>query len=244
MAETIHHKVKAYLYDNALTEDPEDYLARVSSERSLGTSDVCNSSVNRGGADISAASIEHGVNIFFKEMVYQLCDGYSINTGYFTASPLIKGVFKSPDEKFDPQKHTLLFQFNQGDLLRNELSSVEVEILGMAETGLSISQVTDVKTGSVNDLLTPNRNLKITGRKIRVDGDKEGIGVYFVNQTSGESVKVDPADLVVNDPSELIIVIPELAAGTYKLQVITQFTGSILLKEPRTVLFDKVLTVQ
>jgi hypothetical protein len=137
-----------------------------------------------------------------------------------------------------------LFQFNQGDLLRDELSSVEVEIMGVADTGLSISQVTDVKTGSVNDLLTPNRNLKITGRKIRVDGDKEGIGVYFVNQTSRESAKVDPADLVVNDPSELIIVIPELVAGTYKLQVNTQFSHNSLLKDPRTVLFDKVLTMQ
>jgi hypothetical protein len=145
---------------------------------------------------------------------------------------------------FNTEKHALLFQFNQCDTLREELSFIEVEIMGVADTSLSISQVTDVKTGSVNDLLTPNRNLIINGYKIKVAGEHADTGVYFVNQTSGESTKVDTADLVTNNPSELIIMIPELAAGTYKLQVTTQFGVSSLLKEPRTVIFDKVLTVQ
>ncbi|MGV8090966.1 MAG: DNA-binding domain-containing protein [Mangrovibacterium sp.] len=43
------HKVKAYLYDNPLTENPEDYSARVISERSLGIGEICDSAVSRGG---------------------------------------------------------------------------------------------------------------------------------------------------------------------------------------------------
>jgi hypothetical protein len=58
---------------------------------------------------------------------------------------------------------------------------------------------------------------------------------------------VDNSDIVNNYPSELIIVIPSLEAGTYKLDVTTQFSSSgsnkHLLKEPRTAIFDKVLTV-
>ncbi|MDR0667236.1 MAG: DUF4469 domain-containing protein [Prevotellaceae bacterium] len=44
----------------------------------------------------------------------------------------------------------------------------------------------------------------------------------------------------------MVIVIPELAAGEYRLEVTTQFTGATnkFLNEPRTVVFDKVLTVQ
>lgn len=241
---TILHRVKAYLYDNPLTEKPDDYTARVSSERSLDINQICESAASRGGADISSSAMQHGVSLFMKEMAYLLCDGYSVNTGYFTASPLIKGVFSNSQETFNAEKHALLFQFNQGDILRGELSSVEIEIMGVADTALNILQVTDVKTGSVNDLLTPNRDLKINGSKIKVSGEKEVNGVYFVNQTSDESTKVDPSDIVTNNPSELIIVIPELAAGTYKLQVTTQFNRPALFKEPRTVIFDKVLTVQ
>jgi hypothetical protein len=31
---TILHRIKAFLYNNPLTDDPNDYVARVSSERS------------------------------------------------------------------------------------------------------------------------------------------------------------------------------------------------------------------
>jgi hypothetical protein len=107
MANTLHH-VKAYLYDNLLTEDPNDFTARVSSERTLSVTDVCNSAVTRGGASVSAAEMEHNVNLFLKEMGYQLCDGFSVNTGYFTATTLIKGVFNSPAETLT-HRNTVLF---------------------------------------------------------------------------------------------------------------------------------------
>ncbi|MDR2651100.1 MAG: hypothetical protein LBC68_02120 [Prevotellaceae bacterium] len=59
----ILHKIKAYLYDNALTDDPNDFVARVNSERSLSVKDICESATLRGGADISADAMEHAVNL-------------------------------------------------------------------------------------------------------------------------------------------------------------------------------------
>jgi hypothetical protein len=241
---TILHRIKAHLYDNALTKDnPDDLIARVNSERSLGVKDICESAATRGGADVSAAAMEHAVNLWLKEMGYRLCDGFSVNAGWFTASTHIKGVFNSPDEKFDPQKHTVLFEFHQGAQLRKELDSVEVQIEGLADSGIIISQVTDVKTGSINDLLTPNRNLRIHGHKLKIAGDSEANGVYFINQDTQAETKIDPTDIVTNNPAELVAVIPALAAGTYKVKVTTQFAGTTPLKEPRTATFDKILTV-
>ncbi|MDR0825094.1 MAG: DUF4469 domain-containing protein [Prevotella sp.] len=240
----ILHKIRAYLYDNLLTEDPNDFTARVNSERSLNIEQICTAAVTRGGADVSAAAMEHAVKIFLKEMGYHLCDGFSVNTGYFTASTHIRGVFNSPKETFDPSKHSVMFQFHQGETLRAELPTIEVEVLGVADSGLSIAQVTDVKSGSVNDLLTPGRNLKITGHKIKIAGDNPENGVYFVNQISQARIQVEPSDIVVNNPSELIVVIPDLPISTFKLEISTQYAISSLLKEPRTVLFDKTLTVQ
>ncbi|MGV8137182.1 MAG: DUF4469 domain-containing protein [Mangrovibacterium sp.] len=117
-------------------------------------------------------------------------------------------------------------------------------MMGSADSGPAIFQVTDVKTGSVNNLLSPNRSLKIKGRKIRVVGDNDETGIWFVNQLSGESIGVDPADLVINNPSELIIIIPELKAGTYKLQLSTRFSKHCVLRKPRTTVFEKELTVK
>ena len=241
----ILHRIKAILFPNWLTDDPNDYSARVVSERSLSVSDICSTAVNRGGATTTAEAMEHNVNLFLKEMAYQLCDGFSVNTGYFTATTLIRGVFNSPTETFNPEKHSLIFQFNQGDTLRMELDSIEVNITGVGESSITVAQVTDVKTGSVNDLLTPNRNLKIRGYKLKLVGDHPEVGVYFVNEATTERTKVDTTDIVTNNPSELVIVIPALAAGIYTLEVSSQFSGSSTpLKEPRTSKFDKVLTVK
>lgn len=239
------HTVKAYLYDNLLTPDPNDFTARVSSERSLSVADICHSAATRGGADIGEAAMSHAVDLFLKEMAYRLCDGFAVNTGYFTAMPVIRGVFQNPNETFDPQRHTLQFQFTQGELMRRELEDVEVQIMGVAETGLTIGQVEDMKSRTVNDLLTPGFNLRVTGTKLRVVGDKPGVGIFFHETTTNTATKVDEADIVINNPSELMIIIPALPAGTYRLEVTTQFsTNKQWLKEPRTSVFEKPLTIK
>ena len=239
------HKIKARLKDNPLTSEPNDFSAVVNPERSLTIKDICESSSSRGGADISASSMSHAVELFLKEMAYVLCDGFSVNTGYFTAVPSIRGVFSSPKETFNADKHTLLFQFTQGEAMRKEIANVEVEIEGVLEAGTEILQVTDVKSNTVNELLTPRYNLKILGSKIKIVGDHGDIGVRFVWAEDPNSwIDVEPSDLVTNNPSELIIIIPDIPSGVYKLQVTTQYAVGRLLKEPRTVIFEKELTVQ
>ena len=53
------------------------------------------------------------------------------------------------------------------------------------------------------------------------------------------------SQIPVNKPSELMVVIPALAAGSYKLELVTQYGGNSkqLLKEPRKSVFDRVLSV-
>jgi hypothetical protein len=160
----ILHSIKAQLYDNVLTENPNDFIARVASEKSLNIKDICKAATTRGGSDISAAAMEHAVNLWLK--------------------------------------HSVSFEFNQGSLLRKELAGVEVNILGVADASLFIAQATDIKTASINDLLTPNRNLRISGGKIKIDGDSDQNGVYFINTQTNERAKVDATDIVNNNPSE------------------------------------------
>ena len=239
------HTIKAYLYDNLLTPDPNDFTARVSSERSLSVADICHSAATRGGADVSDAAMNHAVELFLKEMAYRLCDGFAVNTGYFTAMPVVRGVFLNPNETFDPQRHTLQFQFTQGELMRREIEDVEVKIMGVAETGLYIGQVEDMKSRTVNEVLTPGFNLRVTGTKLRVVGDKPGVGIFFRETATNTATKVDEGDIVVNNPSELMIIIPALPAGTYQLEITTQYsTGNKLLKEVRSAVFDRPLTVK
>jgi hypothetical protein len=238
------HKIKAQLYENVLTENPNDFIARVVSEKSLTIGEVARAAVRRGGADIPAEAMEHAVTLFLREMAYHLCDGYSINTGYFTAQPTIRGVFTKAQNQFDRDKHSVLFDLHAGSLLRKELENVEVEIVGFAAASLYIIQVLDVKSGSIDDLLTPNRPLKIAGSKIKIAGDNSDNGIYFVSQETGKRTKVDLSDIVTNNPSEVIVVIPDLTSGEYKIEVVTQYGSGNLLKEAKTTVFEQALTVQ
>ena len=238
------HKIRAELYDNVLTEDPNDFAARVVADKPLTSKDVCNYATQRGGADISAKAMEHAVDLYLSEMVYLLCNGFTVNTGVFNVRPAIKGVFNKATEQFNPEKHKISFDFNQGLRLRKELENVSVEITGVSKVTFFIDEVVDIESESVNELLTPKHNLRISGSKIRIDGENAENGVYFINQETNERVKVS-SKIPVNKPSELMVVIPALAAGSYKLEVATQFTGGTktLLKEPRKAVFEKILTV-
>ena len=244
--ENVLHKIRVNLYENLLTENPNDYSAKVISERTLNVKEICKTAIKRGGAASTAEAMEHNVMLFLKEMAYQLQDGYSVNTGYFVANAQVRGVFDSKTETFNPAKHSVLFRFNQGDLLRKEIPNINVQIMGLGETGIIISHVVDAKTGSVNDLITSGRNLKIKGGKLKIAGDNPTNGIYFVNNVTNESIKVDATDIVTNNPSELIIIIPPLTLGEYRLEVVTQYGSNTktLLKEPRSFTFDKILTVQ
>jgi hypothetical protein len=240
----IYHQLDMTLSENPLTEDENDYVARVIADRTVGVHEICQSSEERGGADISALAMEHAVGLFHKEMVYRLCDGFSVNTGCYIASVHVKGVFNSLTEGFDPEKHTVTVEFRQGAELRKELANVKVNILGKADSGFFIAEVIDLRTGSVNDLLTPGRNLRIMGGKLKVEGNDPSCGVYFVNEADGSKVKVDAADIVENVKGHLLIITPLLAAGTYRLEVTTQYGGGgKFLKTPRTTTFDRLLTV-
>ncbi|MDR1169452.1 MAG: DUF4469 domain-containing protein [Prevotellaceae bacterium] len=43
-------------------------------------------------------------------------------------------------------------------------------------------------------MLTPNRNLKIAGYKIKIAGDHAANGVWFANRAIGERIGVDDPD--------------------------------------------------
>ncbi len=239
----IVHNIKAQLHENVLTEDPNDYVARVSSQRSLSIQEVCQSATTRGGAEINPIAMEHSIKLFFKEMMFLLCDGFSINTGTFYVSPHIKGVFNSPTELFNPEKHRVVFEFQQGAELRKEAATVNVDILGLAEAGLYIAEVIDVKSGSLNEYMTVNRNLKVKGSRLKIAGESPDVGIYFISASDGTRTKLDATDIVTNMPKELVIVVPELPAGQYQIEVCTQYSSGKNLKEPRSTTFDRMLTI-
>jgi hypothetical protein len=244
--ESILHEVEVYLYENFLTPDLTDYSARVETTRSLGLRDVCESSVSRGGADIKAPAMFHAGELIFKEMAYLLCDGFSINFGYFSISLKIRGVFNSPTDTFDPKRHSLMFQMTPGIQLRSELSNIQIKMMGVKKNAAYIALVTDTFTGLEDGTVTKGEDILIQGTRIRVLPDDKSdpqVGIFFIGE-DGSSTAVSRR-LTQNDPSRVIARVPNILPGSYTLRIVTRYTSNkgVLLKNPLTVDYDRPLIV-
>ena len=74
------HQIEAQLYPNHLAGGENTYLAKNTKEKTINVDAICAAMRNRGGYDGSHDEAVKTVNHFFKEMMYQLCDGFSVNT--------------------------------------------------------------------------------------------------------------------------------------------------------------------
>lgn len=94
------------------------------------------------------------VRLFFDEAAYQLCDGYGINTEYYSIHPNIGGTFNSVNESHNHQKHPIGFRFRVRGKLRRLVECISVDITGLADTNGYIDEFMDIATGIHNETIT------------------------------------------------------------------------------------------
>jgi hypothetical protein len=238
------HRIRAKLYPNYLHGIDGAFIARTDDEASLSVEDVCAALKNRGGFTGNYQDLVEYVRQFFDEAAYQLCDGFSVNTGYYSLHPRIGGTWANAAEPWDGAKHPIRFSFRALKPLRDLASRIEVHIEGVAETTGFIAEITDITTEAVNETLTPGGMFSLAGHKIKVAGDNADCGVYFVDAANpAQKVKV-AGHLAENTAGKIIGIIPALGAGQWRVEVITQFSsGGTTTKEPRVIAGAAVLTV-
>jgi hypothetical protein len=149
------HRIRVKLYPNYLSTVEGAYIARADNEASLSVEEVCAALKNRGGFTGSYDDLVECVRQFFDEAAYQLCDGFAVNTGYFSIHPNVGGDFDKTTEGHDGKKHPVTFRFRALAPLRNLAEHVAVEVEGIANVAGYIDEFIDVTTESANDTLTP-----------------------------------------------------------------------------------------
>lgn len=242
MAE-VSNIIKLQLHKNLLTPDPHDYASRVMIEQSIGIEDIVNDIIT-SRTDLSAATIRDVNSRIEEAILKRLSNDYAIRAGLYSVCPKASGVFVRANQQFDPEIHQINAQFTQSALVRELLRSSKVVVMGVAPLAIFIDQVEDVKTQTVNGALSRGYNVLINGNDIRVGGDKEDIGVRFINADNRNIVTILPDDLVRNTAKEIILLIPaDTETGNYYLEISTQLAGSTQLKEIRTFRFDQILTI-
>lgn len=230
-------KLNAWLRPNHLTEDKSDYVAVPQTLGSLTISDLVNE-LRKEGMEIRQETAIDIITRFNRKTAERVVQGYTINTGLVYMRPVIKGNFYS--RVWDPAVNSVYVAMSQGNELRKAIAETTVEILGEQREPIAIYTLTDSTTGNTDGTLTKGRNAELKGSYLKIVGDNEANGVVFRNIDTQEETKLLPADIVLNEPSRLLILVPDsLAAGEYELEVTTQFSGGgAVLKQPRSVVMD------
>jgi hypothetical protein len=237
------HKIEAKLYPNYLGKGEGAYVARAKAEAPLSIEDVCAAAKNRGGFTGQYEDLAEHARIFINEIIYQLLDGFSVQLGGFCSlHTRISGTYHGANDHIGADNLHVAFRTLRH--LKELLLKVKIENEGLAGDGAYIDEIIDVHSEAVNSVLTPGNMVHITGHKIKIEGDESECGVWFIAQADGARVKITE-HLGNNRGNELLGLIPPLTAGTYKVEVITRFSGgSTALKEARIITAGPVLTVQ
>lgn len=234
-----------YLHDNPLTKDnTKDCIAEViAAPKTLWAEDIAKE-IKRRGSELEYETILSVISQHNRIIIENLLAGARVMTDICQFSPRITGIFASKEALFDANIHKLVLDIVLSKNMREDLKKVKTINMGLKPDVAHIGLVTDSSTGLFDGSITPDEDIEIEGSKIKIVGNEgeEAIGLFFV-ATDGTETKVTRR-LVRNEPSLVIVRVPNLADGEYTLRIVTRFSQSnVLLKEPRVLNYEYKLVV-
>jgi hypothetical protein len=236
-------KLNAWLRKNHLTADANDFVAVPVTIGSAGIDEIADELV-REGLELKRETVIDVITRFNRKTAEMAVGGYNVSNGLVHIRPSIKGAFYG--KAWNPEVNSLVASISPGAALRTAIAETEVEILGEQPDMIEILSLTDTGTGKTDGTLTKGRNAEIKGSYLKIAGDDPSCGITFTNTATTKVTKLSAADIVLNEPSRLLILLPAaLGPGKYELMVTTQFTSSgKLLKQPRSIVFGVPVTVK
>jgi hypothetical protein len=195
------------------------------------------------GIELKRETVEDVIGRYNRMAARYAARGWNVDTGLVYLRAVITGIFRS--QKFDSAKNSIYVSAVQGLEIRRELANTEVDIMGEAPDVIHIYSVVNLQTRTADGTLTRGYNAEVDGVYIKIAGNDPATGVYLENIDSHEPYKLGMNMIVTNNPRKLLLLIPsDLYTGTYRLKVVTQYSGTNKdLKTPRTVVFGQMLTV-
>ena len=174
----------------------------------------------------------------------RVSDGYTVDDGINRFCARVKGTFESDSDTFSTDRHAIGLSVHPSAAANERLSSLRPVIRQGNEIKPVVTDVFDLESKG-NAVLTRGGFLNISGTNIRIGGDSEEVGLYFMHSHDNtKDVKLSAEKLGINTQTRLACVIPSgLEAGTYRLKVVTQALSSkTYRKKPTAFTFQTELT--
>ncbi len=208
-----------YLVPNHITPDPDDYMAVSINPQTYTLEDVLDYMTREGSTITTAEALANFEEITrgIRSLVFQ---GHNVNTPLVNFSPGMSGVFNGEDDRFDPSRHSTKINTNPGVRMRPQNGEIDVEKIAPRQQLPVVRRYHDNASETQDEMITPVMGARITGSYLKFDEEDPNQGIFFINTADHTETRVETR-MLRNKPGELIFSNPELAAGTYKLEVRT-----------------------
>ena len=233
--------LKYCLRENLLTPAPDDYMAQVADVRSYTLDEIIDLMMEKG-TTLTRADVAATLQVYGEVVSAIIKDGSAVNTPLMNTSMSISGVFDGANDSFDKKRHTVNLNITAGTLLRDAVTKVKCEKTEGVSTDPYITEVADIVSGKVNEVLTKGGVVQLTGSRLKFDAKDAAQGIFFVPET-GNPVRASV--IAENKPARVMAIIPaDLAAGTYYIEVRTKYANATKqLKTLKVGRFAKPLTL-
>ena len=228
--------IRYALLDNRLTPDPDDRYAQVRPARSVGLDEVAER-IAGSGSTLTRVDVESVLSSLQDAIVGLLAEGANVNLPFANFGVRIQGSFADDEDRFDAARHTVLPRVSPGANLRQALrAGVSVEKVATERPAPALLHYVDVNTSERDGALTPGGFGRVTGSRLAFAAAAADQGVFFVDTDDGAETRVEVVGQ--NTPAQLQFLVPELAAGDYRVEVRAAFGDEV-----RSGRLDAVLTV-
>ena len=209
--------IKYVLRENNLSDDPDDYMARVRHVGIARMETIIERMIQRGST-ITRPDIVSVLEDYYAVIESLLLEGMSVTTPLDHFSLSVKGIFRGADDTFDPARHRLHATIVAGPRLRKALQEGgEMVKEEMVKPYPNLVDYLDLNSGERNGILTPGGMGRIIGHRLKFDPADPQQGIFFI-AADGTETRVSVVGK--NKPRELIFLVPEgLTAGEYRLEV-------------------------
>ncbi len=246
-------KMNLAAYPNNLKGDGNYYLS-IPSVNTVKQSDlvelVATSLGNKNSDEVSMV-----VKEFFDYVGWYLSNGYTVTTDLCNMRVVVKGSLTSAElnNSLDTDDVNLKVMYTTGSSITKYMSEAELNVdINKASTGpqiYSISSVfdsADATDGEKHDLVV-GQGVVLNGKKIKVSGSAENVGIVLTNVDSGETITVDKSELYINTPTQVYFHLPidMSTEGEWQVSLTTQSSSNsnVELKTPRTATLDDTFSV-
>jgi hypothetical protein len=171
--------------DNPITSDPDDRRAVVVGYETVTEKEMFEY-MTRAGSAITPAEAKANYEEIIGTFEYFLRLGYGVNTEFINIRPLIPGVYRGDDDKFEHGRNRIKYAAHLGRRYNRTADDVRVEKVSPPDNQPLPVTFEDVSSSTINDALTPGGVATLTGLRLKFSQADPKQGIFLIDSAKKE----------------------------------------------------------